>query len=254
MKLEKLNDNQIRCTLTREDLAIRHLNLLELAYGSERAKSLFREMMQKAAYEFGFEANDIPIMIEAIPVSSDSLVLIITKVEDPDELDTRFAKFAPGGDSSEAAGTLSALKLEGADDILNLFRKLREAHKNLLAKTEEGAKADAPEEEELPVDLTRLYCFDNLDDVIRAAQVLRGSYQGFNSLYKHPETGEFYLFLHSSRHTPEEFNRICNTVSEYGANCKYSSGAYGFLSEHGTLIIADEALQKLGEIPSGTAQ
>ncbi len=248
MKLEKLNDNQIRCTLTREDLAIRHLNLLELAYGSERAKSLFREMMQQAAYEFGFEANDIPIMIEAIPMSSDSLVLIITKVEDPDELDTRFAKFAPGGDPSDTGNSLSSLKLEGADDILNLFRKLREAHKNLLAKAEGDAKAEAPDTEELPVDVIRLYCFDDLDDVIRAAQVLFGSYQGLNSLYKHPETEEFYLFLHSSRHTPEEFNRICNTVSEYGATCKYSPGAFGYLSEHGTLVIADEALQKLGAI------
>ena len=248
MKLEKLNDNQIRCTLTREDLAIRHLNLLELAYGSERAKSLFREKMQQAAYEFGFEANDIPIMIEAIPMSSDSLVLIITKVEDPDELDTRFAKFAPGGDSSETGSALSHLKLEGADDILNLFRKLREAHKNMLAKADGDAKTDASAEEELPVDLTRLYCFGSLDDVIRAAHVLRGSYEGLNSLYKHPETGEFYLFLHSSRHTPEEFNRVCNTVSEYGASVKYTSGAYGYLSEHGTLIIADEALQKLGVI------
>ena len=47
MKIEKVNDNQIRCTLTREDLDSRHLKLSELAYGTEKAKSLFREMMGK---------------------------------------------------------------------------------------------------------------------------------------------------------------------------------------------------------------
>lgn len=100
MKIEKLNDNQIRCTLTRADLAARQLQLSELAYGTEKAKSLFHDMMQQAAFEFGFEAEDIPLMIEAIPASSDSIVLIITKVEDPEELDTRFSKFSPspGGD------------------------------------------------------------------------------------------------------------------------------------------------------------
>lgn len=41
MKIEKVNDNQIRCTLTREDLDSRHLKLSELAYGTEKAKSLF---------------------------------------------------------------------------------------------------------------------------------------------------------------------------------------------------------------------
>ena len=55
MKIEKINDNQIRCTLTRDDLAQRQLKLSELAYGSEKAKSLFREMMQQAASEFQAE-------------------------------------------------------------------------------------------------------------------------------------------------------------------------------------------------------
>ena len=67
MKIEKVNDNQIRCTLTRADLDDRHLKLSELAYGTEKAKSLFRDMMQQANYEFGFEAEDMPLMIEAVP-------------------------------------------------------------------------------------------------------------------------------------------------------------------------------------------
>ena len=60
MKIEKVNDHQIRCTLTREDLADRELKLSELAYGTEKAKDLFRDMMQQASFEFGFEADDIP--------------------------------------------------------------------------------------------------------------------------------------------------------------------------------------------------
>ena len=93
MKIEKVNENQIRCTLTREDLAERQIKLSELAYGTEKAKMLFRDMMQQAAYEFGFEADDIPLMIEAIPLSADTIILVITKVEYPEELDTRFSRF-----------------------------------------------------------------------------------------------------------------------------------------------------------------
>lgn len=52
MKIEKISDNQIRCTDA--DLADRQLQLSELAYGTEKAKSLFRDMMQQAAFEFGF--------------------------------------------------------------------------------------------------------------------------------------------------------------------------------------------------------
>ena len=35
MKIEKVNDNQIRCTLTKSDLADRQIKLSELAYGTE---------------------------------------------------------------------------------------------------------------------------------------------------------------------------------------------------------------------------
>ena len=94
MKLEKLSDTQIRCTLSKEDLTQRQLQLSERAYGSEKAKELFRDMMQQASAELGFEADNIPLMIEAIPISNDCLVLVVTKVEDPDELDTRFSRFS----------------------------------------------------------------------------------------------------------------------------------------------------------------
>ena len=125
MKLEKINDNQIRCTLTRDDLNNRQIKLSELAYGTEKAKELFRDMMQQAAIEFGFEADNIPLMIEAIPLPNECIVLIITKVEDPEELDTRFAKFAPGGDSaSEEVSDLGDLLPEGADNVLDIFKKL----------------------------------------------------------------------------------------------------------------------------------
>ena len=38
MKIEKVNDHQIRCTLTKEDLADREIKLSELAYGKDKAK------------------------------------------------------------------------------------------------------------------------------------------------------------------------------------------------------------------------
>ena len=41
MTIERINENQIRCTLTKEDLYSRQLKISELAYGSEKVKELF---------------------------------------------------------------------------------------------------------------------------------------------------------------------------------------------------------------------
>ena len=126
MKIEKVNEHQIRCTLTREDLADRELKISELAYGTEKAKSLFRDMMQQAACECGFEAEDIPLMIEAIPLNAECIVLIITKVEDPEELDTRFSKFAPSvhHEESEETDDIMEAFADSADEMLDMLRKM----------------------------------------------------------------------------------------------------------------------------------
>ena len=129
MKIEKINDRQIRCTLTKEDLASREIKLSELAYGSDKAKALFQDMMQQAAEDFGFEAENMPLVVEAIPVSMETIVLIITKVDDPEELDTRFARFSPETDAPASDTTFPDLKdkIEGADDVLGLIRRISEA-------------------------------------------------------------------------------------------------------------------------------
>ena len=239
MKIEKINENQIRCTLTRADLEDRHLKISELAYGTEKAKSLFHDMMQQAAFEFGFEADDIPLMIEAIPSSSDSIVLIITKVEDPEELDTRFSKFTPLGDTDTAVPeTLE--KLEGAEEFLNLLNKVKEA----AADTKDASTVpDAP----APFNV-RLFSFDSMDRVIQVAHLLGPVYHGSNTLYHDTENELYILALTQSGHSNKEFNKICNMLSEYGSLEKASGATLAFLEEHCDIMISANAVQKLASV------
>ncbi len=260
MKIEKVNDHQIRCTLTREDLADRELKISELAYGTEKAKNLFRDMMQQASFEFGFEAEDIPLMIEAIPLNSECIVLIITKVEDPEELDTRFSKFAPSvhdseGDLDEVIDSLS----EGADDVLDLFKKIHEGkfadalekkasdstpkEKQAKKNTEKQEKSPAPDQE-----LIRIFSFDSIRTVARISHVLAGCYGESNSLYKNEYTHQYILVVAKGSHSPAEFNKVCNILSEYGQTEKYVSAGEAYLEEHFSPIIRENALQSLRRI------
>ena len=259
MKIEKVNDNQIRCTLTREDLAERQIKLSELAYGTEKAKLLFRDMMQQAAYEFGFEADDIPLMIEAIPLSQDTIILVITKVEYPEELDTRFSKFSdpdPEDVYEEAmAGGGAAPAPEGADDILGLFRRIQEERRK--AADAQGSKDSFVSEEndkkkETPVnvlvDITKLFVFSDFSEITRLAHTLQGFYRGNNDLYKNEAAHKYYLLVSKSRQTPEEFNKVCNILSEYGTQQTYTPAAGAFMKEHYQVILKNHALQTLAEL------
>ena len=241
MKIEKISDHQIRCTLTSEDLANRHIRLSELAYGSDAARQLFHDMMLQARTQVGFDADNIPLMIEAIPVSPDSIMLVITKVNNPEELDTRFAKFAP---SNNKPSKNSCPALEGADAILNLLQKA-------AARKEEPAKEnDTPDDASalMNVDFVRLYKFSYMDSIIEAANALTEEYTGINTLYSIKDEYPYVLIIHKTAHSAVEFNRICNTISEYGAGDACSTSRELYLNEHGTVIIENKAVQELQKL------
>lgn len=242
MKIEKVNDHQIRCTLTKNDLADRELKISELAYGTDKAKNLFRDMMQQASYEFGFEAEDIPLMIEAIPLSADCIVLIITKVEDPEELDTRFSKFAPSihEEETEYDDVLDSLGVE-ADNVLDLFKKISQDKEAIV----DEVPADAAETETAPVQLSRAYSFHDIDAVARLSHILDSHYDGKNSLFRNTKSDQLILIVTKSDHTPEEFNKVCNIISEYGSPEKYTPASEAFFEEHTEMILRDNALQVL---------
>ena len=244
MKIEKISDNQIRCTLTKEDLDSHQIRISELAYGTEKAKRLFRDMMQQAQIQFGFEADNIPLMIEAIPVSAESVILIITKVEDPEELDTRFSKFAPFKGNKPA----DTVEIDGADNIIDIFQKICESRlKNKSSNTEGSKESDeaASDSSEKPaVNLIRQYTFTHLDDVIAASHGLNGFFTGRNTLYKTSANESYQLIIHQSSCSPQEFNKVCNILSEYGKGSSCTPAREAHLIEHGE-VISVNALQQL---------
>lgn len=264
MKIEKLSENQIRCTLSKDDLDNRQLRLSELAYGTEKAQELFHDMMQQASYEFGFEAQDIPLMIEAIPISAESLVLIITKVEEPEELDTRFSRFTPDSDSvyddyddsfdeefeedplagvSEGSFTAQTTQNPNADSEFVPFSEA-------LSRSQTGNKISEPVSKEAfekakKADITKVYMFYRLDDLIHTCAQISNMFQGRSYLYKNPINNFYYLVLNKSGLSLELFNKICNIISEYGSACRMTYATLSYFREHYDMIISENTIQEL---------
>lgn len=280
MKIERLNENQIRCTLNKSDLASRQLKINELAYGSDKAKELFRDMMQQASYELGFEAEDTPLMIEAIPVSSECIVLIVTKVDNPEELDTRFSRFSPsdsdddnfdfddietieGNDYSdfslptanEELDECAATDKEGLpeDELMNIFNRVKEyfnkdsdnkASQPSPSQPSGKGTTDRPEHRE-SANISRVFSFSSLDDITNAACIIDTFYKDTNSVYKNPSDRRYYLCISKTKCNSKDFNKVCNILSEYGQKESGFDNHIGFFAEHCECIIAEHALHIL---------
>lgn len=245
MKIEKISNSQIRCILTGEDLASRQLRLSELAYGTEKARALFRDMMEQAAIQCGFDAENYPLMIEAIPLGSDSIVLIVTKVDNPEELDTRFSNFAPSVQKDAAPAS------EPPSPLNQLLRSIKDST--------EGGKRDAADKGKTSEELmkerreylltSRLYSFDSMADVILAARVLSDAFSGSSSLYSDEKSGKLYLLLKmDSLNEVGSMQSALAALSEYGQLEKVSQARQQYLVTHCTCVRANDALQTLSSL------
>jgi adapter protein MecA 1/2 len=269
MKIEKLSETQIRCTLSKDDLDTRQLRLSELVYGSEKAQELFHDMIQQASYEFGFEAQDMPLMVEAIPVSAECLVLIITKVEEPEELDTRFSRFTPDKESvyaddydyedelfedyedepfptaSEGNFTASEQNPSDSSEFIPFSEALSNADKQHKISEPVSKEAFAKAKK---TNITKIYCFEQLNTLIRTCVQISGLYRGESHLYKNPAASSYYLVLNKSGLTLEDFNKVCNIISEYGTMCHMTYATLHYFAEHYDLIISGNTVQELAKL------
>lgn len=287
MKLEKLSDTQIRCTLSKEDLSQRQLHLSELAYGSEKAKELFRDMMQQASIELGFEADNIPLMIEAIPISNDCLVLVVTKVEDPDELDTRFSRFSKinvddsfDEDFSDIDDTdfeemdflddeddidmddeplpfSPSSDFDNADSDASTSSKERSAIDDALdliapfTQAIAQAKKEAmrkKKENRSSVQDCQYYSFQNFLQAAQLGAFLAPFFEGESSLYKDSFSNNYYMILRKTQSENDTFHRACNIAADFGVRISASYATPAYFREHFETILEENAVEMLGEL------
>ena len=287
MKLEKLSDTQIRCTLSKEDLSQRQLHLSELAYGSEKAKELFRDMMQQASIELGFEADNIPLMIEAIPISNDCLVLVVTKVEDPDELDTRFSRLSKinvddsfDEDFSDIDDTdfeemdflddeddidmddeplpfSPSSDFDNADSDASTSSKERSAIDDALdliapfTQAIAQAKKEAmrkKKENRSSVQDCQYYSFQNFSQAAQLGAFLAPFFEGESSLYKDSFSNNYYMILRKTQSENDTFHRACNIAADFGVRISASYATPAYFREHFETILEENAVEMLGEL------
>ena len=287
MKLEKLSDTQIRCTLSKEDLSQRQLHLSELAYGSEKTKELFRDMMQQASIELGFEADNIPLMIEAIPISNDCLVLVVTKVEDPDELDTLFSRFSKINmddsfdedfsdiddtdfeemdflddedniDMDDEPLTFSpSSDFDNADSDASTSSKERSAIDDALdliapfTQAIAQAKKEAmrkKKENRSSVQDCQYYSFQNFSQAAQLGAFLAPFFEGESSLYKDSFSNNYYMILRKTQSENDTFHRACNIAADFGVRISASYATPAYFREHFETILEENAVEMLGDL------
>ncbi len=248
MKIEKINDNQIRCILSKSELEKRNLKINDISYGTPNVKKLFKDMMQLAFIQCGFEANNIPLAIEVIPFK-DYASITVTKVEDPDELDSRYSRFASDVDSQNGL-------LAGLD---KLFRSLSG---QLSSDDDEDEILSLSDSQNPPLpDLSpdglgtpcadHFFYFDELNDLLLLSRSVKEDLEVPNALYKgRTESGKrcYLLKVSKGELSDDAFNILLGFITEFGSPCSNLDTFSYYVTEHYEPMIEHDALKSLRKV------
>ena len=149
MKIEKINENMIKVTISINDLEERNIDLNALNYNSPAAQELFWDMMEQAEEQFGFNLSDSQLIIEPLPDSNEGFIITITRLDEDGDFES-IQKYIKS-------------KLKKSD--LKVKRKSRKICSAIL-----------------------IYSFSGIDEVCALSKRVETLYSGDSTLYKCRDT------------------------------------------------------------------
>lgn len=109
MKINLVNDDQLQIIVTKNDMFGRDM------------RALFRDIIEQAWLQFGFEVvHNTSLMVEAYPLSEESMILTITKINAED---VNFDLFVANGTVDEPWAVFEFGEL---DDVIELAKLVKD--------------------------------------------------------------------------------------------------------------------------------
>ena len=130
MKIEKVSDYKVKITINSIDLEERNIGMDDLVYNSPKAQELFWDTLYQAYVEQGFEVKDEQLIVEAIPNSRDTFVIIITKYRNRQMLKPGPGKFIKGADTKKSVKPKEiCFSFDDLEDVIGLSKRIIDTYR-----------------------------------------------------------------------------------------------------------------------------
>jgi len=208
LKVEKINENKVKITLSIDELAQRHISLKDLEKDTVKAKQLFLELIEESNLESSFIFEHAQLFVEAATDNNDFFTVTITKIDDFPDL-TKYNLLDEG------------------------FNK-----KSIRKPSANSA---------YPINYN-IFSFECLDNLLDMCDILKKnkSFLGKSSLYM-IDSRYFLIFSKYSIKNPK-FLKTYSIITEFCLCNYASELYEVSLREKSKLIISDKALQSLTKI------
>ena len=228
MRFQKINDNVIRCYITKEEMISRGVDIEDLMADRTKAEDFLRYILQQAHYEVDFNVTGEALNVQMSVMQGGDITLMISDDQNMairamlDQLREKLKGFQK--ELSDAAGKGNKL----AEDIIAATRKALEE-----------ASEDDPIEFKLWAEMS------SIDKCLAMAKALPQNADCKSKMYKYDD--RYYIMLDFVQ-TKRQIASSVFVVAEYSDHIILEEEGVGVITEHGELIIPQDAVTKLAQV------
>ena len=236
MKVERLNDNQIRFIFMQQDLADRNININDFVTRPPNGSHmLFQEITGLLQSEYGFATIGTPLMFEAT-MSNDTLTITVTRVNPNDAgFQNMFGGIMSQFNPQMLAGQQGFVQAHIPGAPPNMPPPHAVPHQQNARQQQ--AKPKPPERTYI------LYSFDNFEILATVASRIGSNFTGDSHVYK--VEGKYYLLLKVAGISNVVVKKLESMLDDFGKKELSGPIAYNKMMERGEVIIAQDAVSKL---------
>lgn len=239
MKFTKIDENTVRCVISKEEMESYNLELEDFIKKNKKVKDFVELLIDKAGDEVGYEHSNGMMQLQLQPLPKMGLAITFSSREiTAEELSKEIAMSL----GEEQAGSFFDTLSEPTG---------KEKKSNSVEITDIPKKKNARIKKQLKeAEIPDLYIckFRNLQDVVSFCGQVPEHFFARGSVYKDEKNNVFYMVIERARCKMEKYLYVCRMSLEFSDPESGGATRFAFFNEQYTCIIRQNAFSVLRRI------
>lgn len=243
MKFKKLNENSVRCLISKEEMFDMGIDIDDLIDDHSKAEEFLRDVVEQAKDEVGFETTGNAFNVQLSIMPEGDISLMITEDENTklrnmlSQFKERIKEFQENVKEAQNGQTEEGEELLEDDEIIEDGTVSQED------KAEDGEVQSQEVRQYLEIPLYAQ--FASLDICIRVSRILSWLGKVESALYKYQDS---YYMKFCLNQLDIGITEAILTISEYSMSVFPEGQGSDIIVEHGTVMLAEDAIEFLDQI------
>ena len=249
MEFHIIVKNTILCHMTMEEMNEYVLGIEDLFTNQDKSRDFLEQLVERAEEEIGYEVEGGMVSMQLMRMPDDSLVITFSDKgeEGIQSMLNQIQNLVGMMDEGTADSLVEAMAAEEAgasEEGISVSEFIQDLQEKVDYQ-KHAAKKPAQRKSRKRPNTARLFCFSSLSAVEDFAVTVHLEKNIPSKLYKDEAEGKWYLFLKKGKLRQEEYQTLCQRVTEYAVNVKNQPFAEQFCKEHLRIIIGNQVLKTL---------